>query len=98
MVPPDPIDEPARSSKGMMQRRKRLFESLLVACAVTLIAGLIPSLRVMLWLNLVSDLMLAGFIYFLLSDKKSRSAQTDEPVAQESDDYFDELYLRAGQI
>ncbi len=82
----------------MMQRRKRLFESLLVACAVTLIVGLIPSLRVMLWLNLVSDLMFAGFIYFLLSDKKSRPARTDESVAQESDDYFDELYLRAGQL
>lgn len=99
MVPPDPIDESARSSKGrMMERRKRLFECLVVACAVTLVAGFVPSFRVMLWLNLVSDLMLAGFIYFLLSDKKSRSARTDEPDAQESDDYFDEQYLRAGQL
>ena len=81
-----------------MQRRKRLFESLVVVCAVTLVAGLIPSLRVMLWLNLVGDLMLAGFVYFLLNDRKSRSAPATDLREPENDEYFDEQYLRAGQF
>jgi len=52
----------------------------------------------MLWLNLVGDLMLAGFVYFLLNDRKSRSAPATDLREPENDEYFDEQYLRAGQF
>ncbi|HUQ39470.1 MAG TPA: hypothetical protein VM030_04900 [Acidimicrobiales bacterium] len=48
------------------KRRRDVFQALLAAMAGSLLLGLIPSLRVMLGLHLVLDLVFAGYVALLV--------------------------------
>lgn len=62
MVPKDLPNAPARRRSRIVARRRRTFERLLVAAAATLILGLIPPLRPLLWVHLALDVCVVGYI------------------------------------
>ena len=58
-----------------MLRRRRVFVGLVAASALTGLVGVMPSFRSVLWVNLAIDVLLAGFVVFLVQEK-SRLAES----------------------
>lgn len=76
-----PTPQAMQSRRMEAQRRRRDILLALGAGAVaTLLIGLIPAFRSMLWLNLVFDLLLVGYIALLVQMKK-RSEERRRKVA-----------------
>lgn len=55
----------ARRARTMKRRRDVLF-TLVIAVAVTLVLGLLPPFRALLWLHVACDLALAGYVALLV--------------------------------
>ena len=73
-----------------MARRRQLFTALLVAAGTTLVLGILPELRWMLYAHLVVDVLLALYVAFLLRVKNSRSSrdEVEEDVQPEQVEYL----------
>lgn len=89
VVPPTrQEDEPRRQ---VVERRRQVFMGLVAATAATALLGLLPALRVLLWLNLTFDLALAGFVMFLLQEKRRSGNDlyvpaSGAPISERQDD------------
>lgn len=57
--------EGARRARTMKRRRDVLF-TLVIAVGVTLVLGLLPPFRALLWLHVACDLALAGYVALLV--------------------------------
>lgn len=73
LTPRKPLDGPLRSE--VIARRRRIFCSLVAGTGLLLPAGLIAGLGVLAWAGAASAFALAGFVGFLLSDKKRQGAR-----------------------
>lgn len=73
LTPRKPLDGPLRSE--VITRRRRIFCCLVAGTCLLLPAGLIAGLGVLAWTGGVSASALAGFVGFLLSDKKRQAAR-----------------------
>ena len=62
MVPKDLPNAPARRRSRIVARRRRAFERLVVAAGATLILGLLPWLRPLLYVHLALDLCVTGYV------------------------------------
>ncbi|MGH2717807.1 MAG: hypothetical protein ACRDJU_04430 [Actinomycetota bacterium] len=85
----------------IIEKRRHVFIGLVIAAVATLLMGLIPSLGILLKLNIVIDVALVGYIVYLVMTKP-------QPMAREfSDAGFDDMgeanpeeehWLRAGEL
>lgn len=73
LTPRKPLDEPLRSE--VIARRRRIFCGLVAGTCLTVPAGLISGLGLMAWAGTVQAVALAGFVGFLVSDKKRQAAR-----------------------
>lgn len=81
-----------------MERRRKVFTYLLMAMATSLILGLIPGLRWMLILHLLTDVATAGFVGFLIHVKQSEGSPVQR-IGEEQQDALEEMELpRASQF
>ncbi|MGH2733540.1 MAG: hypothetical protein ACRDJG_11510 [Actinomycetota bacterium] len=81
--------------KRHLERRRRLFCTLVGGVAGTLVLGLLPGMSDALKIHLVLDLVLAGYIWLLLKTKRQRlSEHTEQPDSQEQAGE----YMRVGQL
>lgn len=62
--------DPEVERRRAIERRRRVFFTLLVAVGATLVLGLIPALRPLLWVHVFADAALGAFVGFLISQKK----------------------------
>ena len=62
MVPKDLPEAPKRRRNRVILRRRRNFLRLVIAAAGSFIIGLIPHLHVFLYLNLLADAALVGYV------------------------------------
>lgn len=95
LTPKTPADF-AALRRQVILRRRRLFTALLATAGVTLLGGLLPTLRGLLVLHIAVDLSLVGFIIFLLQMKpgaRPRHAIRRAETTQEPDG--DEVLLAA---
>lgn len=67
----------ARRLKGM-RRRRQIALGLLIAMGVTFLIGLIPSMHTVLVINVVFDLMFAGYVALLA---RLRAIETERQMA-----------------
>jgi hypothetical protein len=74
LMPMSPEDQP--DHKLDIPRRRQTFFSLLIIFGVSLMVGLFPGLRVMLWAALASAVVLAGFVVYLIYSKKKMDSFT----------------------
>lgn len=94
VMPPRPVDPEARR-RQVMARRRQLFMALLVAAGTTLVLGILPELRWMLYAHLVVDLLLSVYVVFLLRVKQSGSSQDEV----EEEDLTEEVeYLQVSDL
>jgi hypothetical protein len=73
LTPRKPLEDPLRSE--IIGRRRRVFCALTVGTCLTLTAGLVPGLGLVTWAGAAQGVALAGFVGFLLSDKKKQAAR-----------------------
>lgn len=73
LTPRKPLDGPLRGE--VLARRRRIFCGLVAGTALLLPAGLIPGLGFLAWAGAGSAWALAGFVAFLLADKKRQAAR-----------------------
>lgn len=81
--------ELARASRIL--RRRRIFTFLVGSAAMTLVVGLLPGARWILTLHLIVDLILAGYVAFLVKNKPPAR----HTVPSES---YEAEYLQAGHF
>jgi len=65
MVPKDLPQAPKRRRNRVIRRRRQMFTRLLIAAAGTLLLGLVPALRGLLWAHVAIDVLLAGYVLYL---------------------------------
>jgi hypothetical protein len=73
LTPRKPLEEPLRSQ--VVARRRRTFYGLVAGTCLTLPAGLVLGLGLLAWAGTLQAAALAGFVGFLLSDKKKQAAR-----------------------
>jgi hypothetical protein len=94
LLPSHPDDLLAPRERNL-RRRRHLFSALVAGAAGTLVLGLVPGMSDFLKLHLILDLVLAGYIRFLLKVKRYPSPEhTEEPQDREQADE----YLSVGQL
>lgn len=69
VMPPAPRQTRLDAS---LHRRRRVFVSLLLSAAATLIFGVLPGLHPLLWWHLAFDAALCGFVVYLVKKKGSQ--------------------------
>lgn len=82
------------SRRQMLIRRRRVFSGLVVTAGATLVFGLIPGARGLLKIHLAVDLILFGYIIFLIQAKQRRVSRP----AQREPEEFAEPLARAGHF
>lgn len=70
VMPLDPQDK-ERMRREAIARRRTTFLALLWVAGATLLLGLIPALRFLLTIHLLADLILAGFVAYLIWDRRT---------------------------
>ena len=100
VMPRDPHEE-VMTRKATIARRRKAFIALLGIAGASLLLGLLPPLRFMLGLHLVADVVLAGFVGYLIwsrqSDEHAEYVPRHGSLSVESDDE-DFEYLQASQF
>ena len=74
MVPKDLPNAPARRRSRIVARRRRTFERLLIAAGATLTLGLLPWLHALLWVHLLLDAAVVGYVVQL---KRWRASEVE---------------------
>lgn len=69
MVPANATTQSRRRTR-ILRRRRQTFTRLLVIAAATLVLGLLPRLRVLLWMHAAADAAVAFYIWRLLTLKR----------------------------
>jgi len=89
-MPPNP----ARSSTNAtaLDRRRKVFTALVGISTGTFILGMLPPLRMLLWLNLVSDLALAAMVCLLIMVKTNRLSVNGDGLAFEGEGRLETAY------
>ncbi len=78
VMPPRPQDEVVTRRRAI-ERRRRIFMTLLLACALTLVASLFPAARFLIWVQVMLDVALLAFVVALIQIK--RSAEPSQRLA-----------------
>lgn len=94
LMPKTP-DEAEAPRKRAVARRRHIFVGLLGGSGASLVLGLIPSLHALLILHLCFDLVLAGFVLFLLQLKQRRPPKH---AFRNPPRDLEETYLEVGQL
>lgn len=89
--PQDDLD----TARRRVYRRRQLFTALVFAAAGSLMLGLIPDLRWLLWVHLGIDALLTVYVWWLVRLKNiapalEQSESLEEPV--------EDMYLKAGEL
>jgi flagellar biosynthesis component FlhA len=66
MVPRSEVTQPVRRRSRVIRRRRQNFQRLLVVAGITLILGLVPALRWMLFVHLAVDASIGLYVARLL--------------------------------
>jgi hypothetical protein len=87
----------ARARRRESQRRRRdILVWLSVTAVATLFLGLLPAFRVMLWANLITDILLFAYISLLIQMKKRNEEREEKlrylPTAQITSPHPSEQY------
>ncbi len=90
MVPKDLPNAPARRRSRIVARRRRTFERLLIAAAITLVLGLLPWFRDLLWVHLALDIGVAGYIvqlrrWRMIEVERARKVHSIAPVSDDTE-------------
>lgn len=80
----------------VIDRRRQVFVGLLIGAAATLVLGLIPGLGILLKLNVVIDLALAGYVVYLIRAKVRRAPR--DLVTDYEPEHDEEEWLQAGEL
>lgn len=98
-MPLDPQDRD-RARREAIARRRKTFVALLWLAGATLLLGMFPAFRFLLTVHLLADLMLAGFVAYLVWDRRTLRESSYRPRHsanhQESEEEFE--LLRASQF
>lgn len=78
MVPRSDVTAPVRRRSRVIRRRRQLFERLLAAAAITLIAGFVPQLRWMWFVHLAVDGVLGIYVTRLLRYKREEHERVEK--------------------
>jgi hypothetical protein len=71
-----PVATPTAARSAMQQRRQNILVGLVALAAVTAIIGFGMPIRAIGLLNLLVDVLLAGYIYLLVQIKKTQQAKS----------------------
>ena len=85
---PKTIDELQSPRRAALIIRRRVFTALVGISIVTLVIGLFPGMGAFLRIHLSLDLMLVGFVMYLLSEKY-RKVLLDDTSAHQADEIED---------
>ncbi|HVE76859.1 MAG TPA: hypothetical protein VND22_08880 [Actinomycetota bacterium] len=75
VMPPRPQDEVV-TRKRAIERRRRIFTTLLLACGLTLVASLFPAARFLVWIHVILDVALLAFVVALIQIRRSGPSQS----------------------
>ena len=78
MVPRSDVTAPVRRRSRVIRRRRQMFERLLAAAAITLIAGFVPALRWMWFVHLAVDGVLGIYVTRLLRYKRAEQERSEK--------------------
>ncbi len=78
MVPRSDVTQPIRRRSRVIRRRRQMFERLLAAAGVTLVAGFVPQLRWMWFVHLAVDGVLGIYITRLLRYKREEQERAEK--------------------
>lgn len=68
-----------------LRRRKRVMQILLAVCAITLVLGLVPSLRPVLFMHVVADMALGAYVVMLARVRRRAIARVEAQRAVHAD-------------
>ncbi|TMK17473.1 MAG: hypothetical protein E6G68_08665 [Actinobacteria bacterium] len=95
MVPRHEVTVPVRRRSRVMRRRRQNFERLLSAAGVTFIAGFVPHLHWIWFVNLAVDAALGFYVTRLLAYKRAeverRHTDSIPPIQDEPIDHASSL-------
>lgn len=94
MMPMTPADAEHHANHAV-HRRRMVFETLVIAAGASLLLGLIPSMRVLLYVHLVIDAILGAFVLLLLQAKGRRRPKH---AVRPSEPDMSEAYLEVGRV
>lgn len=99
VMPLDPQDK-ERIRREAIARRRKTFVALLWAAGASLILGVIPGLRFLLTVHLLVDLALAGFVAYLVWERRTGPQTSYRPRHSAEDQEPEEefAYLQASQF
>jgi len=91
MVPRSDVTQPVRRRGRVIRRRRQNFERLLIVAGVTLVVGLVPALRWMLFVHLAVDAIIGLYVARLLRWKRDEDQRarvvtqlpTEQPVDEQ---------------
>jgi hypothetical protein len=84
----------------VIDQRRRIFVGLLAAGGATLVLGLVPALRMLLEVHLALDVLLAGYVVYLVRTKPQPRRQVLGATApyRVPERREERPYLRVGQL
>lgn len=100
VVMPLDAQDKERMRRETVARRRKTFLALLWTAGASLILGLIPGLRFLLTIHLMTDLALAGFVAYLIWDRRTGAQESYRPRHSAQDQQPEEefAYLQASQF
>jgi len=78
MVPRSDVTQPVRRRSRVIRRRRQMFERLLAAAAITLIAGFLPGLHWIWFVHLAVDGVLGIYVTRLLRYKRDQQERVEK--------------------